>query len=468
MKYFTRYLLLYTLLQLAGTAQIRAQSTLWNTFNQVSIHRNGARDINVMYYDSITDKSYIGGYFIKVNGDTVNIITFDGTDFDLLPNAPTSFIQDIVRYHDKLYVGGDYGLASWDGNNWTSYTTNLNRPGVKNLRVINDKLYVTGTFTEIAGHAIGGVAIWNDTTWSAFPGLDTVWTGSAAIADLEYYKGEFYLASQFQRADRPERNGLIRFNGQHWYNVADFVTDGMGFVKELMIWNDTLYVAGYFDEASGSKGNGIAKWDGQQWHRLQQGVQVYNERGAVTEMAVHNNKLYISGAYSAVNGWHKDMNGRFACWDGNQWCDMGSSFQPGENVFGTWQQHFFVAGGFDEVAGMPTSSIAEWIGGNQADTCIYRPVSVNNKNREPVNISIYPIPATNSITLEAGQAMDADLHYTIYDIQGKRLTPAQYTFKVVPGKIIIDIQQLADGIYCIQVDSKEGSGSKVFIKQTIK
>ena len=464
MKYFTRYLLLSTLLLLTGTEQSKAQSTLWNTFNQISFAQIGARDINVMYYDSVTDKSYIGGYFRKVNGGTVNIITFDGNDFDFLPLSPVFHIQDIVRYHDKLYVAGDNGLAIWDGNTWTGYINNENH-SVTSLNVINDKLYVTGGFTEMAGHTIGGVAILDDTTWSALPGLDTVWTGSAVISDLEYYKGEFYLASQFQRADRPERNGLIRFNGQHWYNVADFVTDGMGFVKELMIWNDTLYVAGYFDEASGSKGNGIAKWDGQQWHRLQQGVQVYNERGAVTEMAVHNNKLYISGAYSAVNGWHKDMNGRFACWDGNQWCDMGSSFQPGENIFGTWQQRFFVAGGFDEVAGMPTSSIAEWIGGNQADTCIYRPVSVNNKNREPINISIYPIPATNSITLEAGQAMDADLHYTIYDIQGKRLPPAQYTCTISQGKIIIDIQQLADGIYSIQLDSKEGSGSKVFIKR---
>ena len=403
-----------------------------------------------MYYDSVTDKSYIAGNFFKVNDTQANVITFDGTGFDLMPNAPALYINDIVRYRDKIYMGSDNGLSIWDGTAWTEDSSN-NTGRVRTLRVINDKLYVTGSFSEVVGRPFAGVAVLDDTTWSAFPGLDTVRQG-AAIMDIAYYKGEFYLASKFQNAARPERTGLIRFNGQKWYNVADFCTDGLGFVKELLVWKDTLYVGGYFDEATGCKGNGIAKWDGQQWHRLQQGLQVHYERGAVTEMAVHNDKLYVSGTFTTVNGWLRAMfNGRFACWDGSQWCDMGTAFGPHENVFGFWQNRFFVAGGFEQVAGMPTSSLAEWIGGNYADTCINNPVSIKDKKLQQVQLSIYPNPVQSSTSLQINSSKQLKISIGIYDNSGRLLRSILQTLHKGQNSVKLDCGELAAGQYNITI-----------------
>src|SRR5690554_1034474 len=106
-----------------------------------------------MYYDSVDEVSYIVGGFSKVNDTFTNFIKYDGQKFTLLPPAPLYNTASVTRYKGKIYVGSHYGLATWDGNAWEL----IDNAGISSIEVHDDKLYVCGAFTEIAGHPIGKV-----------------------------------------------------------------------------------------------------------------------------------------------------------------------------------------------------------------------------------------------------------------------------------------------------------------------
>lgn len=74
-------------------------------------------------------------------------------------------------------------------------------------------------------------------------------------------------------------------------------------------------------------------------------------------------------------------------------------------------------------------------------------------------ISIYPIPASSIINIELGDITSA--FCTIYNLDGRALQ----TETIINNKIAIDISNLSNGIYLMQITTKESMVSKKIVKR---
>ncbi|MNS94440.1 Cortical protein marker for cell polarity [compost metagenome] len=389
-----------------------------------------------------------------MNGDSTDVICYDGSQFIHLPKSPLygGNQKAIIRYRDKIFVGGT-GLAYWDGNSWTTIDPDI---GVLNLKVIDDKLFVVGGFTQLQNYNIKSVAIWNDTLWTAFPGLDSLILTDAAINDIAFYKNQFYLSGNLQSVEHPDFIGMVRFDGQQWHNVGNFVTDGLGFVQKLEVWNDTLYAGGYFGESSGSPGNGIAKWDGLQWHRLQQGVMAGTTgKGVVMQMAKYQNNIFVSGGILRLNGILLPTYESMAKWTGTEWCSLGNFWVSNYTSFGFWRDRFLIAGKFQNIDGIASNLVAEWIGGNYSDTCINNPLSVNDMISEQASVKLFPNPFRDVLHVEFNSLKKAKVIISIIDVLGQSI--CNHSAIVIPGinNLTLNYPQLNSGNYLLQIKGED-------------
>ncbi len=417
-----------------------------------------------MYYDSVTEQSYLAGGFQIVNGDSANIMLYNGQSFIAMPKAPIYYINSIIRYKDKIYAAGSgNGLACWDGASWTVIEP---EGSYLNLKVYDNKLYAMGWYDEDrVTLPKGPVAVWDDTVWTGLAGIDSIfeeWGG--AITDIAFYKGKVYVGGNWYNPAYPDKKDLMMHDGNSWQQVGFFGGDGMGGVNQLLVWRDTLYVAGMFLESPIIPGNSIAAWDGAQWHRLQQGVRSNSTGGgAIDAMTVYNDELWVGGMFYIINGCFVATNyGNVAKWNGSQWCTMGSRSTGSINDFGRWKDELFAVGNIFVDNDMSKYRFIKWTGGGYTDTCIQNfSTSIGSTDEERNSLQIFPNPAGNIISINYPKAFRS-ANCTIMDWSGRVVQTAVIT----PQLPDIDIKALAAGTYILSldIDNKPVVCSKFVVK----
>jgi hypothetical protein len=442
------------ILTLFFTCPAAAQGDLWEAL-PVHFNNFGPR---VMYYDSIDEVSYIAGTFSEADDSLCNIVKYDGSTFIPLPSSPLYETFCLARYNNKIYAGG-YGLASWDGNSWT-YLDSTHQ--VNTLYPYNGKLYVGGNFNSIGNSSFGSAAVWNDTAWSDFYGIDDLLgTTGWSIISIVNYKNRFYVGGNFNNLNDTSIKEIAVFDGQSWKNVGSQVQgDGLAVVQKLLIWKDTLYVSGQFYEASGSPGNGIAKWDGTNWHKLNKGLMI--DQPSVTDLMVLNDELYAVGWFNTIDG--IELDGYFrapAKWDGSKWCSMGTASDNVITKLGRFKDSLYVLGGFHQLNDQTINYIAKWIGGEYTDTCSSPddPVGVDEiaDRKLDENIEVYPNPSINIFYID------------LKNFNKAKMVMADFTGKIVKESLLnaskesINIEGFSSGIYYLKITSE----TKTFIKKLV-
>ncbi|MBL7705776.1 MAG: T9SS type A sorting domain-containing protein [Taibaiella sp.] len=450
-KYF-----FFLLLLICGLGPAIAQNQYWE---HPGINFNYA--VEVMYYDSVTEKSYIGGSFTQIDGSPCKLLVYDGqsyTPFPVPPPAGVGNLRSIVRYHDKLYVCG-YGatLASWDGNAWDIIDTG----SYFNLRVWNDKLYAMGFYdTASAVLQYGGIGVWNDTVWTGLLGIDSiVSSGGNAIDDIAFYKGRVYVGGNWHNAAKPWLSDFMMHDGQGWQQVGNWGGSGMGNVNRLLVWRDTLYVAGSFTESPVVPGNGIVAWDGQQWHRLQRGVRGLSEAGtAVFDLNIYQDELWVAGFFSIINGRYVNDNyGKVAKWNGGQWCTMDTWLLGGAYGIGRWKDELFLLGGFNLPEDFSKRILLKWTGGSYSDTCNQDfTVGVDDLGKEHrLKIECYPNPHKEKFILSfvnnGSLASGKKLTIELIDVRGSVSSRLQHQLVYGKNETLINTRHLKPGIYSIRL-----------------
>lgn len=423
----------------------RAQTTLWESL---------PLDFNekpwVIYYDAVEDASYVGGTFTTVGDSACNVVRIDENGYTLLPFSPLGTQYDMLRYDDKLYVSGSGGLVSWDGNDWT-FIDSINDVGSMTLH--EGHIWAVVNMNTDTG-TLRTVARWNDTFWINTYRADTL-VGEWTIRDLVFFQGELYIAGNLNPSDYPEIKEIARFDGTRWRDVGEFQSNALASVWRLVVWNDTLYVGGQFDEISGSPGNGIAKWDGQQWHRLNNGV--WQGGGpAITDIAVFNNELYVTGWFYIVDGINQgydDWTSKgFAKWDGSRWCTLGTAASNVMVTMGNFRDELYIMGGFDSMNNEPMNRMAKWIGGDYADSCSEAGVGIDelNVSNHQYSLQLFPNPASAELTLQFKQEHPGSVGLAIKDIAGRTVRrEAPRYYNEGEKKLELDVSSLVPGMYLV-------------------
>jgi hypothetical protein len=454
--------------------------TNWELFDSATT--NNPR---ILYYDSTDSSLYVGGYFYRFNtNDTIISIgkykkgtwSAMGIGMDMFKSDPWSpsniggMVNDIIRYHDTLYVTGEFshtdtiplkGLAWWDGTAWQQVGTGLTGVGHK-FKIINSELYLAGTFASVNGVPANSLAKYDGNAWSAVHNLPPFWpSGGNTIYDMEEYNGELYIGGVLY--DNNIFWGSAKWNGSAWVPTGLNVL-GQGYLRCLFKYKNELYAAGMWSvyDHPGNTGNAIAKYDGTSWKPVLDNGLLNDSflMGHVRTYKEYQGDLYIGGIFNNVNGVFITQD--IIKFDGTNWCSVDTTFD-GVNQIDAIE--FF--GDTLLMAGTITfnskgiHSIASCPDYHHTDTCMTAVTSISENQNNDYGILVYPSPSSASFSIQLDRTLKIE-SVSIRDIQGKCIFKKE--IKKETDFVELELNE-ADGIYFLEIETENGVLRKKILVQ---
>jgi uncharacterized repeat protein (TIGR01451 family) len=226
------------------------------------------------------------------------------------------------------------------------------------------QIYLAGS-SSVFG--IEGIVRWDSASnqWLSVGGGISTSSTSAIIHDLEVFQGELYAAGSFDNIGGIPVRGLAKWDGTSWDSVGNqnlltpsqFAIDV--YLYELHTWNNKLVVGGQFEVANTQH---VAMWDGAAWT----GFSADSPDREVEEMATYQGDLIIYGPWIEKIGTTPTQH--MARWDGSTWQQMGiatSDFVDIRDML-QYKGELYVTGSSDNIysigGGQPFEGAAKWNG----------------------------------------------------------------------------------------------------------
>src|SRR5690554_6231791 len=89
------------------------------------------------------------------------------------------------------------------------------------------------------------------------------------------------------------------------------------------------------------------------------------------------------------------------------------------------------------------------------------PYVLNAENFLAQKFNLYPNPATNIVNITNSENM-AVQQIMVYDVAGKELSTQTFNNK---SEILLNVENLASGVYLLHIETKEGTAVKKLIKK---
>ncbi len=389
------------------------------------LHGNYVRDL---FTDAVNDALYATGYIEYFEGGSgdMYICRYQDDHWTTLGvfNQP---VYNVVNYHDTLVASGLFttvngqacsGPAYFDGASWHQFG-NFNTP-VRWIRILNDTLYACDGFEEVEGQPAYGVAKLVGNAW--VPPAPPPDSFEGVVTDVALYANELYVCGSFDF--NGGLNDIMRFDGESWTDLDGSLLGGLTNASRMEVFNGKLIVGGQIYAQAGNAGNGVMAWDGSGWHSLGYGLSdennTYNGVCTAWELVVHDGVLYVGGGFYHAGG---VPAGDIASWDGEQWCNVGTTdFYGGVWSIGFYHDTLYV-GTQGPVEGIDMNALVRWIGGAYADTCSL-PTAIPMEQLETAAMQVSVRETCVEVRLPVGMsARDITLH----DVQGRALKGAHGT-----------------------------------------
>jgi hypothetical protein len=174
----------------------------------------------------------------------------------------------LVKFYDFYYLGrigaGSFSgtsLIKWDGSESFEMIAPWPSTSIEALAVYQDKLIVGGTFTTSNGAPNNNIAVWNGLSWETMNGISTDGTVNQFYIHngILYFSGDFTLI-QTENESIPA-NKIGWFNGVEFGSLSSDVINGS--INSICFFQDTLFIGGYFNTINFDPHNGFAKFTGQ-------------------------------------------------------------------------------------------------------------------------------------------------------------------------------------------------------------
>jgi len=432
-------------------------------------------------YDSVNNQLLVSSRYLKeVNGLYVRgVCSWDGTTWDSLssgldthdslnPAPSNAVVTSCIPYNGKLLVAGQFKsiggidaslLALWDGANWDSlpqraFKFNTNYAGgiVYGLYRHNGLLYIYGNFDSVAGQPTNSIATYDGNNFQPII-LPVDYGSPMVIYDAIEYNNELYICGAFNNNFMPGYRSILKFDGTNWITVGGGLQYGSGaYLYSMVVYNNELYVGGHFLKAAGNAGDNVMKWDGNQWKDAQMNNGFYT---VIYKMLIYHDQIWCFGGMTSAGGLAASG---IAVLDSTQWCTFANDVFNNDVIgaAAVFNDTIYVGGVFYSINGDSISCFAKLQNPDNFSSCSALTVNeVFNHN----NITIYPNPATSTITVES--KIKEVQSIKILDVLGREI----YYLQTSNNKTEIDVSQLPSGIYILQVQSKNGVVSKKFVKE---
>ncbi|MBI4945623.1 MAG: T9SS type A sorting domain-containing protein [Bacteroidetes bacterium] len=424
-------------------SQINTAQT-WNALGKCFWGVAGSGFDNMEVYKN---KLYISGYLDTscVNPNNYKrLIIFDGQSFDTLPGGIDADVYSLTVYNDTLVLGGGftytgtdpwpstsntYGLAKWDGNNWSTGHVFYNDGVINAVAVYKGELYVGGNFTQINGQPFGRIAKWNGSQWTNVGGS---FYGDNAVDCMTVFNNELYVGGHVSLPNVSNNYyNCVRWNGTKWDSVGGKF--GPNWVISLCAdtINNKLYIGGGITYAGTVPVWSVAQWDGT---NLSSPGGFGITDGAYT-MAMYNNELYVGSLA------FRDTN--FAKYNGNNWIPLKVNHNGGVNALGVYNGNLYAGGSFDSIGGIAAKNIACY-----GSTCP-QGVGVQELQVSGLKFKVYPNPAKNNITIETTEDKKFVVHIT--NPLGQQIITQSFQKKTE-----VNVSSFCKGLFLVEVCDEKG------------
>jgi hypothetical protein len=162
--------------------------------------------------------------------------------------------------------------------------------------------------------------------------------------------------------------------------------------------------------------------------------------GAIDDLFVYRDKLYVAGAFSCIGGIEAH---NIASWDGEKWCSIGNSiFNRAIHGVAVWHDTVYVAGSFFEVDEEPLRFLARYVGDHSNDICS-EPISAVPEPM-PEGFSLWPNPANELLQIQAPAPIES---IWVFDAQGNEVLRPNGSGE----RMSISVGHLPAGLYYVSL-----------------
>lgn len=440
------------------------------------------------FLDSLEGDLYIGGHFYTANDiEVCRIFKLEsnngiqalscGFDCSCLDGANenlsnATFVNSITKFEGKVYATGfffnsnlqtvnslsEYSNSSWNGMG-TGLISGQFTGGGSMLKVIDNKLFLVGSFSSVAGVECTSISKFQNAQWSNaynFPSSISI----SSITDVEIYNDEIYVIGSFfsSNEDSIAINRIAKFDGNNWVGVGNGIPGGVSSAQRIIKFQNKLYVIGRMLKNSGDPGDGIASWDGQQWNEVGGGLNNSSSNPPTNfDAVVFKDKLYVVGDFTSAGG--QAIN-NIASWDGENWCGLGvmpNTFDNRVTNIIVHDGNLIIGGAFQSINGDSTLKyIAKYVGPDVYEPC-GNATSIENELSDDVAY-LYPNPTNGIFSIDFNE--DFTGSFAIYNYLGQQVQSIQSQKKI--QKYQFDLSGESSGIYFLVVYSETEASSKAY------
>jgi Secretion system C-terminal sorting domain len=437
-----------------------------------------------MYADKEEGKIYVSGFltytengeYENCESETSGAAVWDGQRFTNL-NGGRYFQQgfEIVKYKEKLYESApiystnneSHYFSRWNGNGWDSL------PGtpdgrIRTSKIIDDELWLGGWFNECGNQnspmlgKFDGEIFFPVNTDFMLPSENYI-GGMDFLNDTLFVSGDFGNFSPFGGAN-DSISTFAKFYNNRLHGIKPFFKNSSNNNNDCLVnYKNELYLGGYMSFVNEDTVHYLLKFDGQKFSRVGPDDMQLNQQPI--SMKVYNNELYILGLFDKLGNQNAH---HLVKWDGekytilntdtfyNKWGVPGFAISNMLTTFDILNDTLYVAGEFYRIGGDTMRCIAK------LNRALSDPILPPTEN----NLTLYPNPSSNEVTIDYSLSSLQNVDFGIYDIRG-RLVRKIEKGKKQAGKYVlkVDISNLANGIYIVQMRTGDDAIFKKLLKE---
>lgn len=328
-----------------------------------------------------------------------------------LPSNSTKCVT--IDNSGTKWIGTQSGVAKFDGTNWTSYNNTNGLPG-NNINCIT----IDNSNAKWIGIQLNGLTKYDGSTFTTWKTSNSAIPNNNVNCVAIDNAGNKWVGTYA---------GLAKFDGTNWTTYSQ----GGGAVDQIysIVFEDATHMWV-------GTGGGLYKFDGTNW-------------------TPYSIPLLPSAYVSAVaidasgNIWAGTTTGGIAVFDGvSSWTYYDGTSTPG------------LGNAINNIMIDPYDN--KWVCTNDAGLAMYgTPIITATEELTAQNmVSVYPNPFNVAATIELSSEGPSEI--SLYDVYGNEVR--RYVLQKNDKKIILNKENLANGVYVYRVSSSDGiSSGKIIV-----
>lgn len=213
------------------------------------------------------------------NGDGAFHFQLNNGVWEELPAIPLKQVEGCVVYDNKIFIFGSTKVYTWDGNEWSEFTSLPYVFSEGSVVIYNDEIHLLGTSSTYNANGTTGMANqtnhykWNGEAWVSVSSIPMMFYGGGAVV----FDGKIHIFGGYANNNR-----YYTWDGNSWTREEDLPTEAQVYEVPVVVYDNKInIIKGYRYELVG---NTITKKEF-----------VTNQNLQLSQATVLGRRIYLTG-----------------------------------------------------------------------------------------------------------------------------------------------------------------------------